>query len=273
MTIYSHSRLSSFEQCPLKFKFRYLDKIEPDFKQSIEGFLGNKVHDTLEWVYNHSEKESIELDQIIKYYAENWSKDFNPSIKIIKQDFTAEFYFNKGIKFLIDYFMTHKPFKDNTIATEKKIFINLDKEGTYKLIGYIDRLVHNKDKNTLEVHDYKTSNSIKSQEELDKDRQLALYSIAIREEYNPVDVHLVWHFLNFNKAVTSKRTIEQLEQLKQEIVSLIKKIESTTEFPSSLGILCNWCEFQSKCSDFKRNSGAIKLKSNCKPKQTSLNVF
>jgi len=50
MMIYSHSRLAAFEQCPLRFKFQYIDKLKPDIKQSIEGFLGNKVHDTLEWI-------------------------------------------------------------------------------------------------------------------------------------------------------------------------------------------------------------------------------
>lgn len=274
MTVYSHSRLSSFEQCAFKYKCKYIDHLEPDFKQSIEGFLGNQVHNTLEWIYNHSEKEKLELDIVIQNYIENWNKEFNPTIKIIKPNLTPEFYFNKGIKFLIDYFMKHKPFKDNTIATEKKIFVNLNQEGTCKLVGYIDRLVHNKETNIFEVHDYKTSASIKSQEELDNDRQLALYSIAIQDEFNPLDISLIWHFLDFNQTLTSKRTTEQLERLKQEIISLIKKIESTVDFPPNLGILCNWCEFQSKCPDFQRNINEIKLTSNKpKEKQVSLGSF
>jgi putative RecB family exonuclease len=274
MTVYSHSRLSTFEQCPFKYQLRYIDHIDPDFKQSIEGFLGNKVHDTLEWLYNHSEKQTIDSDQVIKYYIENWNKDFNTQIKIVKQDLTAEVYFNKGLKFLINYFLKNKPFEDGTIATEKKIFINLDKEGSKKLIGYIDRLVHNKEANIFEVHDYKTSGSIKSQQELDNDRQLALYSIAIREEFNPSDVYLKWHFLDFNKTLTSKRTLEQLEQLKQDLIKLINKIENETDFPPQPSILCNWCEYQSKCDMFQRNQGNIQLKTNkCNDRQVSLERF
>ena len=30
MTQYSHSRLSTFEQCNLKFKFKYVDKVEAE---------------------------------------------------------------------------------------------------------------------------------------------------------------------------------------------------------------------------------------------------
>ena len=34
--IYSHSRLSAFEQCPLKFRFRYIDHLKPEIEQTIE---------------------------------------------------------------------------------------------------------------------------------------------------------------------------------------------------------------------------------------------
>lgn len=216
--------------------------------------------------------KTFELDEVIQHFVISWNNDFTNSIKIIKPDLNLEHYFNKGIKFLINYFMKHKPFKDNTIATEKKVFVNLDNKGEYKLIGYIDRLVHNRDLNILEVHDYKTSSSIKSQQELDNDRQLALYSIAIREEFKDAeDVHLIWHFLDFNQTLTSKRTSEQLEYLKQELIDLIIKIESTTDFPPNLGCLCNWCEFQSKCQEFQKNINQIQLTS--KTCQSSLEDF
>ena len=43
MVIYSHSRLSTFEQCKLKFKFRYIDKLTPEIENTIEGFLGGGI--------------------------------------------------------------------------------------------------------------------------------------------------------------------------------------------------------------------------------------
>lgn len=250
MVIYSHSRLSTFEQCPLKFKFRYIDKLEPEIKQSIEGFLGNRVHDTLEFIYTESCKGRItELDEIIEFYIQSWNREYSNEIKVIKQELTAEHYFEKGIKFLIDYFTENYPFKDNTIAVEKQIIIDLDPEnpGKYKIQGYIDRLVHNKDSNIFEIHDYKTG-QIKTQEEVDKDRQLALYSIGIREYFPEAEeVHLIWHFLDFNKKMNSTRTNEQLEQLKQEIIMLINKIETTNEFLACPSTLCRWCEFRGYC--------------------------
>jgi len=253
MVIYSHSRLSTFEQCPHKFKLKYLDKLSPDIESTIEGFLGNKVHETLEWIYKGVANNNLpQLEDVIHYFVTLWEKDYNPNIKIVKPEFNVEHYFNKGIKFLIDYFTTNSPFEDNTIATEKKVYINLDSEGKYKLMGFIDRLVHNQDANIVEIHDYKTSGFLKSQEEMDRDRQLALYSMAIRKDFPLIeDIHLIWHFLAFNKKIISKRTDEQLEQLKQEIIQLIQKIESTTKFPTNPTILCKWCDFRSYCPLFK----------------------
>ena len=63
MTIYSHSRLSTFEQCPQKYEYRYIKRIPPDFDQSIEAFLGNMVHDTLEWIYKPLER-NLTLDDL-----------------------------------------------------------------------------------------------------------------------------------------------------------------------------------------------------------------
>ena len=167
---------------------------------------------------------------------------------------TIEFYFNKGIRFLINYFLKNTPFKDNTIYTEKKIFISLDSKGEYFLVGYIDRLVHNKETNIFEIHDYKTG-SLKSQEELDEDRQLALYSIGIIETFKNVNnIKLVWHFLDSNKELISKRTMEQLIKLKGEIINLIKKIKSTKEFTTNKSNLCSWCEYKSKCPEFNKES-------------------
>ncbi len=264
MVIYSHSRLSTFEQCPLQFKLKYIDKLKPEIKETIEAFLGHQVHETLRFVYEQVARGIIlQLDEVLKYFIEIWNREFNNEIKIIKQEYDAEHYFHKGIKFLIDYFCKHSPFKDNTIATEKRIMINLDFEGKYKLQGYIDRLVHNKDTNIYEIHDYKTNGFLKSQEELDKDRQLALYAMGIKNNFENVkEVHLVWHFLAFNKKIISKRTDQELESLKQEIIELINKIESTTEFPPNPSKLCKWCGFRNNCYLFNSSFKTENIQNN-----------
>jgi len=78
MTVYSHSRLSSFEQCPQKFKFHYIDKVETDVSDSVEAFMGVRVHETLEKLYRDlmfQKKNS--LDDLLGFLNDEWEKNWN----------------------------------------------------------------------------------------------------------------------------------------------------------------------------------------------------
>ena len=56
--LYSHSRLSNFENCPKKFHYRYVLRIPSEF-ESIEGFVGKRVHEVLERLYLAVRKGSV----------------------------------------------------------------------------------------------------------------------------------------------------------------------------------------------------------------------
>ncbi len=249
MKVYSHSKLSTFEQCPQKYKFRYIDKIIV-IEKSIESFLGKTVHSTLEWLYREVKQGRVpSLDDVILYYSQAWAQTYDEKGIIINGGMTQQDYLEKGVKFLIDYYVKHKPFDDNTLEVEKEITLTIDDKGEYQLKGFIDRLVYNLKTCEYEIHDYKTSNTAPSQEKIDEDRQLALYSIAIKEIFGKdKEVLLVWHYLAYNKNVHSKRTNEQLEELKRSILDLIKTIESTQSFRPYISRLCDWCEYQNICS-------------------------
>ncbi len=262
MKIYSHSRLTTFEQCKLKFKFKYIDNIVPEIGQSIEAHLGKIVHDTLEWLYNQVNQQNIPtIQQIISYYAKKWQDKFTEDIIIVKKEFSEKDFFNKGVGFLISYYTKYAPFNEKTIATEHKIEVDLA-EGI-KLIGFVDRLVENIQNNEIEIHDYKTANSMPTQKQMNDNRQLALYSLAIKETFGKdKNICLIWHFLAHNIKVCIRKTDEELENLKQEIINLIKEIEETKDFPPNKSVLCNWCEYKNICSKF-----------NNKPKDKKLDIW
>lgn len=249
MATFSHSKLQSFEQCAYKYKLKYIYKIKPEIEKSIESHLGSATHDALEWLYIEVLKNHIpELDEVIAKYIRTWNKDFSDKILIVKKEFTHKDYFDKGVKFIIDYYIKHKPFNDGTLETEKQIWVNLEKDYPHKIIGYIDRLSYNSETKEYEIHDYKTANWLPDQKKLDQDRQLALYSIGIKQLLGDQhNVKLIWHYLKHNTKVTSERTPEQLTQLKKDIINQIAKIESNTEWNTNKMILCNWCEYKGMC--------------------------
>jgi putative RecB family exonuclease len=245
--IYSHSRLSTFEQCPLKFKFRYIDHIKPVIEATIESHLGSAIHSTLEWLYTEVMSKRIpKIDDMINYYAVKWQETYSDDTLIIKKELTQKDYFSKGVHFLITYYNAHYPFNDNTLEVEKHIIINLDSER--KIQGFIDRLTYNPETAEYEIHDYKTSNYLPLKEKFENDRQLALYAIAIKEIFgNDKKVCLIWHYLAHNQKICSRKTNEQLEQLKKEVLELINQIEKTEKFEARKSALCNWCEYKDYC--------------------------
>ncbi|RMF54595.1 PD-(D/E)XK nuclease family protein [Candidatus Woesearchaeota archaeon] len=250
MPVYSHSKLSTFEQCRLKFKFNYIDKIKTEIEQTVEAFLGSLVHATLEKLYNDLKFQKINsLQDLLDFFNKEWEKNWNDSILIVRDEYDKENYRKMGEKFITDYYNRFKPFdQDRTIATEQHVIINI---GDYTVEGYIDRIA-DEGNGVYAIHDYKTSNTLMTQDRADEDRQLALYALAVKELYKDCkEVKLIWHFLAFDKDVVSKRTDEQLMKLKSEIISLIKQIENNTDFPPSVSRLCDWCEFRPICPQFK----------------------
>jgi putative RecB family exonuclease len=249
MTVYSHSRLSTFEQCPYKYKLQYIDKIEPGVAQSIEAFLGSCVHEVLEKLYKDLmfEKENS-LEDLISYLHEVWEKNWDDSIVIVKKEYTKDNYLKMGEKFIRSYYNRYHPFtKGKTIALEDRILIRLDYQGKYLLQGYIDRLVESSD-GFYEIHDYKTNSRLPLPRQIKSDRQLALYMIGVKNNYPDVkDVKLIWHFLAFDKEIDSTRTDKELELLKKETIALIDKIESEEKFEANTSFLCDWCEYRPVC--------------------------
>jgi len=249
MAVYSHSRLSCYEQCPQKYKLQYIDKVETEVEESIEAFLGSRVHETLEKLYRDLSYQKINtIDELLDFFRSEWEKNWDNSIVIVKEEYGPENYLKMGEKFITDYYNKYEPFdKGKTIALEERVLITLDDAGDYKLQGFIDRVMESEE-GYYEVHDYKTNSRLPLAEYLENDRQLALYAIGIKERYPDVkDIKLVWHFLAFDKEIISSRTDKELEELKRNVISLIEKIESDEKFEANPSTLCDWCEFKPIC--------------------------
>ncbi len=157
----------------------------------------------------------------------------------------------------------YTPFNQGKVlGIERIVMIPLDDEGEYRLRGYIDRLDQVGDR-TYEIHDYKTAKSLPVQSKMDEDRQLALYQIGIQNMWNDVNqVELVWHYVAFDKEIRSKRTEEELDELKKDTIRLIQKIEATREFLPDESTLCGWCYYQDICPLFKHQYMVGSLPSN-----------
>jgi len=257
MATYSHSRITTFENCPYQYKLRYIDRKKPEIPTTIEAFMGDMVHQALEHLYKLKKfKKRVAKASIIKFYRDLWEKNYSDDILIVKADtegVKADNYRKMGEKFISDYYERMKPFDQMTIlGLETQDRMTLPDGNQWHI--RIDKLGFD-NKGNYYVCDYKTNARMKDQEEADSDRQLALYSVWVKDKFKDAkNVKLVWHMLAFNKDAISERTEEQLQKLQQEIVDKIKEIESATEFPTNITALCDYCGFKSECPSFKHQA-------------------
>lgn len=253
MVTYSHSRVSAYEQCPYKYKLQYIDRITPEIQNTIEAFMGDIVHRTLEKLYKDKKfKKELSKSILLKYYNDLWNKEFSDDILIVKKDLglTQENYKKMGFDFIENYYNRMKPF-------DQLIILDLETQDRMTLSDgnqwhvRIDKFACDNEGNYY-VCDYKTNSRMKDQQEADSDRQLAMYSLWVRDKFKDAkSVKLVWHMLAFNKDVISERTEEQLEKLQQEVVEKIKEIENAKEFSRNVNLLCDYCGFKGICPSFK----------------------
>jgi putative RecB family exonuclease len=248
MPTYSHSQLSTYETCPHQYRLVYIDKIEVE-TEGIEAFMGSRVHDALEKLYKDLKVTKLNtLEQLLDFYHQSWEKNWNNMVQIIRRGYSAEDYRRLGEKCIMDYYGRYYPFgQGKTLGLEEYISFPLGEEKDYWIRGYIDRVTL-VDSSILEIHDYKTSNRLPTQENVNSDRQLGFYQMGVEGRWQDIrEVKLIWHYLTFDTEIQSSRTPEKLRELRQATLELIRRIETDKQYLPQEGPLCDWCDYQGFC--------------------------
>jgi len=250
MSVFSHSRIESYETCPKKYEFSYLIK-PPKGPDGIEAFLGSRVHDALEWLYGEVKACRLpDEEDLIDRFRAVWAAEWKDDVRIVRAGRTADDYVAIGEKALRSYYRRYHPFDQAvTIGLELRVRMSLDDE--HEITGFIDRLDKVAD-GVWEIHDYKTAASLMTQDAADANRQLALYELAIRQMYSDVrEVTLVWHYVALDCEVRSSRTPGQLADLRDQVLASVEHIEAQRSFPTKTSSLCDWCEYRPLCPAWK----------------------
>ena len=250
MKYHSYTSLSTFKQCPLKYKYRYIDKIKTEI-EFIEAYMSKCVNEVLETFYDRSVvgDENFELDDHLCYLDNVW-KGLSPlCIRYAREGQTSKQYQKIGERCITNYFNRYAPFDQaGTIDTEMKVELSSITKG-HSIVGYIDRLSYSPtNSGVLEIHDYKTSKHLPSSKELEKDWQLSLCQVAVEGMYPDAErIDLVWHYLYHDKELRLTRTWEDIGWILDKVLYTIHKIEDEKEFKPRAGFLCKWCSYQHLC--------------------------
>jgi len=233
----SYSALNTYQICPLKYKFQYIDKIRTP--KSKEAVFGTLIHSTLNFVHTPGIL-SPSIEQALDHFSKNWNSD------VFENEQEERAAFSQGVEIIRRYYKDNNISKINIVALESPFQIKL---GENIISGIIDRIDRTED--GYEIIDYKTSKKMPTQEKIDNDIQLTIYLQAFLKRYpeerkNLDKIKVSLYFVKHGAKLTSTRNEEQLKNVEDMFLEAIENIENS-EFKPVLNPLCDWCDFQESC--------------------------
>lgn len=232
----SYSSLETYIQCPQKFKFQQIDRIKtPKSKQTVFGTI---IHSTLKFL--HSNRTVIpSFEQIQEHYKNIWNEN------IFSDPEEQEIYFEQGQALLKNYYEGNNFSALHIVDLETRFEVPFE---NHTLTGIIDR-IDKIGEYQYEIIDYKTSKSLPSQEEVDKNLQLSLYRLGITNRWPNLkldQVTLSLYFLKHGIKLSTSRTKDDLEATKVKISNVVSSIE-TKRFEPIPSKLCDYCGYRNIC--------------------------
>ncbi len=234
---FSAGNLTTYLQCPFKFKLAYIDGLATLYKKH-KPYLsaGTTVHKVLSEFFL-LEKEKRSIDTMLELLDKHWvsegytSKEEETDYKHQVINWLRNFYHNNDIfvipRYVEEFFRV--PIKE------------------FYITGKIDRIDDFED--GVEIIDYKTGGYVPTEEEFKKDLQMNIYAIACFEKYKLFPKKISEIYLQHNYKISATLTQEDLTNTKNNIIEIVEKIYSDKEFKPQKSNLCPYCDFLTVCPE------------------------
>ncbi|MGA7694334.1 MAG: PD-(D/E)XK nuclease family protein, partial [Candidatus Sulfotelmatobacter sp.] len=231
----SASAVETYETCPLQFKFEREWKLARQVHAALQ--YGAAMHRVLRTYY-----ESVRLgrtksdDELLQLFRDDLAASG------IQDEYQRDLYFKQGLEQLRDFLagMRSAPTPE-VLHTEEWFDVQI--AGT-KVAGRIDRMDRTAD-GSVAIVDYKTGKA-RSQEDADESLQLSIYAMAAQEKWGYRVGALMFHNLEGNVSVLSKRTEFQLEEARERVRDVARGI-AEGNFDPKPDFHCSFCAFRGLC--------------------------
>jgi DNA helicase-2/ATP-dependent DNA helicase PcrA len=244
----SASAIDRYELCPLQFKLEREWRIPAEVSAAMQ--YGASMHRVLLTFYNSLRwRRHLTDDDILSQFREDLAGE------AIADPYQHDLYERQGIMQLREFLSAARRTQAEVLHTEEQFSV---KVGGRTLVGRIDRIDRGQNDGVVIV-DYKTGRP-KSQEDADVSIQLTLYALAAREKWGYIAERLVFHNLEGNVAVATKRSTIELQEAKLKVEEIATKIEEE-KFDPKPGMHCNFCAYRFLCPKTeKRMPGSLAAK-------------
>jgi DNA helicase-2/ATP-dependent DNA helicase PcrA len=246
----SYSQIDTFRTCPMHYKLRYIFKVPTAPSASLS--FGSSIHATLKEFYERVKSGEKPTEKLITGLLEDyWIKEGYTDKKHEQK------FFEKGKTYLEGFLKVGFDSKITPVVLEYPFTVPIslksgEKVRPLKVGGKIDRVDQYPD-GSIEIIDYKTSATIPTQKEVDKNLQLSFYALAASNiPFAPFgkklnEIRLSLYFLDQQQKITTTRTPEEMEKAQAEIFEVREEIEKS-DFKCSGHMFClQGCEYSLFC--------------------------
>jgi DNA helicase-2/ATP-dependent DNA helicase PcrA len=231
----SASAVETYETCPLQFKFEREWRLSRQVHAAMQ--YGAAMHRVLRTYYDSARLGRTKSDdELLQLFLDD------EGMLKIPDEYQRGLYLKQGREQLQDFLAgTRSASPPEVVHTEEWFDVQI--AGT-KVAGRIDRMDRASD-GSVNIVDYKTGKA-RSQEDADESLQLSIYAMAAREKWGYRVGALVFHNLEGNVPVFSKRTDFQLEGARERVLTVARGI-AAGDFEAKPGFYCNFCAFRGLC--------------------------
>jgi DNA helicase-2/ATP-dependent DNA helicase PcrA len=239
----SASKIKTYEQCPRKYFYQYIEKPDIPRKEWPHLRIGNFVHDVLDKFHTILQTESShEWPTLMTQCCKNFLRKY----KLDKGE-------RKAAKDMLAGYLTKLDTDGlpNVVAAEQKFTITLDEN--VLLTGFIDRIDDESTDNEEDINykyhivDYKSGKS----KYLD-DFQLLVYGLYLLDKAPNLERFKGSYIMLAEESrhhMPSIFTRTDLDRVKAKILKVADDIMTNQTWETKPQFLCKFCDFNAICPD------------------------
>lgn len=243
----SASRAGDFNQCPLLYRFRAIDRLpEPT---SAAQFRGTVVHAVLENLFALPREERLPdagIKMLPKVFHELHAKEAHP---VVAESEERDF-LNECARLFYNYYSIENPQGFDPDACEQYVHTMLSDDTPVR--GFIDR-VDVAPTGEVRIVDYKTGKKPAPRFAQQAHLQMELYSLLYWKVYGVKPDQMKLIYLKTVNTLIGTPSTDDLKRREEELVNLwnrIRKCGVDGSFYPHKTALCNWCSFHEFCPTY-----------------------
>lgn len=222
----SYSRLDTYEMCPSKYFYTYIQKEDRVFGAAAS--MGNVLHEVLEDTVG----DTLNYDHMIDLMHKHRDK-YDPDHLIDNK------LMNAGREMIGEFVDKHRDEHFDVIGKEKEFEVII---GSARIRGYIDLIVRDPDK--IHVVDYKSGRWEVSAKDTPKNLQVGIYALATSLMFPDDPIYAELYYLRSGRRKGHLFTPDDMEEVYEVVLDKVNKIIDDRNFTATNERRpCTFCDF------------------------------